>query len=150
MKKILMIIIIIATYAGCSRNIRITYTSTPSGAALYQAGQMVGTTPATLTYLVTDADKEQGTKKILGTNVVWASGARASVKDFALPARPGKYVHNFGRPEHTGLQTDLAVAERQNAEREMRRQATMTRDARALGQILESTKGSGNYYYIAQ
>ena len=112
---------------------------------------MVGTTPMTLVYQLSPQDREEGTKELLGTSVIWASGARASVPNFSLPAKPGEYQHTFGRPEHPGLQTDLEIEARLSTEKEMRRQANMTRDARVIGQLLESTsKSSGNYYYIAQ
>lgn len=105
----------------------------------------------TLVYQISPQDREAGTKQILGTSVIWASGARASVTNFRLPAKPGGYQHTFGRPEHPGLQTDLEIEARLSTEKEMRRQANMARDARVIGQLIESTsKSSGNYYYIAQ
>ena len=150
MHRVIIIIIALMTSA-CAKNIEVTYFSAPSGAALYQAGQMVGTTPVTLVYQVTPQDRAAGAKELIGPSVVWASGARASVANFVLQAAAGKYQHTFGRPEHPGLQTDLEVDARLATEKEMRRQANMARDARVIGQLLESTsKSSGNYYYIAQ
>lgn len=105
----------------------------------------------TLVYQISPQDIDAGTKELLGPSVIWASGARASVANFRLPSKPGEYQHTFGRPEYPGLQTDLDVEAHLATEKEMRRQANMARDARVIGQLIESTsKSSGNYHYIAQ
>src|SRR5688500_5702150 len=66
---------------GCATNrLEVTYQSDPPGATLYHDGQMMGYTPVTLYYPVTDEDRTRGFAVYKGASVRWVSGATAQVE----------------------------------------------------------------------
>ena len=113
--------------AGCSTALKVTYTSDPPGAALYQGTTNFGYTPVTLEYKPTDEDKRRGVMNLQGTSVKWASGASASIS--TLSANLNQYglnqSFNFQRPDIAGREIDMQFA------LELQKLAIMRQQARA-------------------
>jgi hypothetical protein len=75
--------------SGCASSLRVTYTSEPAGAALYQGSTQMGITPVTLNYPLTDQDKENGYKTLQGPSVRCISGATANIGSVTADLKNG-------------------------------------------------------------
>jgi hypothetical protein len=96
----LLLCILFPLASGCASTLQVTYTSEPSGAALYQGNTHMGTTPMTLNYQLTEEDKKSGSKNLQGTSVRWVSGASASITYLTADLRIGRnQTFSFRRPD---------------------------------------------------
>lgn len=97
--------------AGCTSTLRVTYSSDPQGATLYQGDAPVGQTPYLLTYQPDETFKSGGCMRLNGTTARWASGASASV-DHLTVCRSNGYsqVYGFRRPDVAGREIDANYA----------------------------------------
>ena len=97
---------------ACTSTLKVTYQSDPPGASLFQNGQLMGYTPYTLQYQLSDDDRRQGVKLLQGTSVKWASGASANVPNLtANLTQFGLTQHfTFQRPDVPGRETDMQFA----------------------------------------
>ena len=110
-KSVLMGVFLVAL-GGCAQ-LRVTYSSDPPGATLYQDGQPIGYMPYTLTYGsdVTEALKQGQCVGLRGTTAKWASGAEASVSSLtACPAYGLRQTYVFIRPDVPGREIDANFA----------------------------------------
>jgi hypothetical protein len=81
-RLMVLLVVVIASHltsACATRSLTVTYLSDPPGAALYQDSQLLGYTPLSLRYTVTDDEMRMGRKVLKGTSAKWASGASAGV-----------------------------------------------------------------------
>ena len=81
-----------ASLFGCATpisQIQVQYLSDPPGATLYSQGNVLGVTPATMFYSPDLTFKNGGCIVASGTNVVWASGAKAQLDSLRLCAITG-------------------------------------------------------------
>lgn len=104
---------------GCAPTLTVNYDSKPSGATLYIDGVAKGLTPISEIYVLTENQLRQGVIKVLGTKVVWASGASTEIQDISLEGKLSnvavrcshcsqKYI--FYRPkEYKDLAIDVAA-----------------------------------------
>ena len=98
LRALCLVAVVLAS--GCATSLRVTYTSEPIGAALYEGDRHMGTTPMTLAYPVSEEDKKIGRKRLRGTSVRWISGATASVSYLNADFRNGYgQVFHFRRPD---------------------------------------------------
>lgn len=131
MKRVAALVLLGFCLVGCGpKDIRVTYTSTPTGAALYQNGVFMGLTPFVMAYPIYEGTGGPGKTKIMGASVKWPSGATASVSDMILPAKGAHYYHVFARPAGVdGLDIDLANANQQIGAAQAAAQAQRAHDA---------------------
>ena len=131
MKKAVMAALLGLCLIGCGpKDIRVTYFSAPTGAALYQNGNFMGITPFVLAYPIYEGSGGPGKTKIMGAEVKWPSGATASVPAMILPAKGAQYHHTFARPAGAeGLDIDLANANQQIQATQAAAQAQRAHDA---------------------
>ena len=100
--------LIAAALAGCASgpvapSAKLTYETTPEGAALYEGGQAIGTAPITRTYA---GDGKSDTIRTPLVTAVWPSGAKESYYTLVPPG--SDRVANIARPANApGLQADL-------------------------------------------
>ena len=126
---------------ACASNLKVTYNSDPPGASLYQGSQLMGYTPMTLQYQVSDADRRSGIKVLQGTSVKWASGAEANVT--SLNANLNQFGLNqqftFQRPNIPGREIDVQVSLKLQ-ELAIQRQMAQTQRDQAFNQYLQSLR----------
>ena len=133
---------------ACASNLKVTYQSDPPGASLYQGGQLMGYTPYTLQYQVSDQDRSRGSKLLQGTSVKWASGASANVPNLTANLTQFGFSQQFTfqRPDLPGRETDMQFALELQKLAIMRQQAqAQSQQARAqqdqaFYQLLQATK----------
>lgn len=101
----------LALLAGCaSTQLRVTYTSDPPGATLYQNGNPVGYTPYPMVY--NDQRWQAGQcMRTLPISVQWASGASAGGEGLTFcPSEGSNLVYGFRRPDVAGREIDANFA----------------------------------------
>ena len=137
----LVVLVASVMLGACASNLKVTYQSDPPGAALYQGGQLMGYTPYTLQYQVTDDDRKRGTKLLQGTSVKWASGASANVPSLTANINQFGFSQQFTfqRPDIPGRETDMQFALELQKLAIMRQQAQAQQD-QAFYQLLQATK----------
>lgn len=147
MKKIIIAVLTITLF-GCSRTLKVTYQSDPSGATLYQGATMMGETPLSLEYKMTSEDIKLGYKVLTGTKVKWASGATAEVS--TLNADIKKYgltqQFTFQRPDsYPGREIDVNNALDKQRLNIMQQQA-QAQDGQATWQMINTINQQQQYY----
>jgi hypothetical protein len=81
---------------ACSSQVFLTIESDPSGAAVYEGGELHGITPITLNY----AGDDEGCIATRPIRVAWKSGAEARVSAISLcPTQDGEAAYTFTYPE---------------------------------------------------
>lgn len=111
--------LIAAALAGCASgpvapSAKLTYETTPEGAALYEGGQAIGTAPITRTYA---GDGKSDTIRTPLVTAVWPSGAKESYYTLVPPG--SDRVATIARPANApGLQADLDNAKKFMAAKE--------------------------------
>ncbi len=99
----------ISFLSGCATTVRVTYFSDPPLATIYQGSQRVGIAPATLTYRLSDADKQAGHASFQGVAARWVSGATAEINRMNVDLSIGQnQQYTFFRPQsYPGLEIDV-------------------------------------------
>ena len=129
----LAILTVAALLAGCANTIEVAYQSDPQGAALYEGGKPLGTTPVVIRYAADPAFKAGGCFKVRGTSVKWASGAQAGIEFMTLCASQGYTQHyTFARPDVAGRDIDMNYALQLQRNNIMRQQANAAQTANTL------------------
>lgn len=133
MRVRLAIAIAAALMAGCATSIEVAYHSDPQGAALYEGGKPLGTTPVVVRYAADPAFKAGGCFKARGTSVKWASGAEAGIESMTLCAGQGyTQQYTFSRPDVAGRDIDMNYALQLQRNNIMRQQANAAQTANTL------------------
>ena len=89
---------------GCAQ-LKVTYSSDPPGATLYENGRPLGYTPYTLNYGSSPIEsfKRGQCVALTGTSVKWASGAEASATNLTVcPTQGLSQSYIFIRPDVPG------------------------------------------------
>ncbi len=96
--------------AGCAApQLRVTYTSDPPGATLYQDGTPLGYTPYTMVYQ--DARWAAGScMRTRPIAVKWVSGAEAGGQQiYFCPSQGNNLTYGFSRPDAPGRELDAQM-----------------------------------------
>jgi hypothetical protein len=130
MLRVAAILAVLCVVTGCANNLKITYRSDPPGAVLYQGERVIGYTPRTLTYNVSEEQAKRGSFRAAGTRVVWASGASAQVPylDANLNQNGYRQEFLFQRPNVPGRADDMRFALELERNRIMKAQAEAQAD----------------------
>lgn len=97
---------------GCAQ-LKVTYSSDPPGATLYENGRPLGYTPYTLNYGSSPIEsfKRGQCVALTGTSVKWASGAEASATNLTVcPTQGLSQSYIFIRPDVPGREIDAQFA----------------------------------------
>ena len=113
---------------GCTHfNVKVTYYSDPPGATVYEGARVLGRTPVTIFYPISNEYRHDKYVQLRGARAVWASGASASIKSLTLDRTKGNPLfHNifeftFVRPDLPGREVDANFALQLEALREQKR-----------------------------
>ena len=121
-----------AFLTGCAApGLRVTFTSDPPGAVLYQGKNNFGYTPQTLEYNISPEDQKRGLVRLIGVSVKWASGATAEVSPIDANLSMGNiHQFNFARPDNVpGRDIDMRFALELEKLRVAQQQANAQRSA---------------------
>ena len=117
---------------GCV-GLQVDYGSDPPGATLYQDGQVIGVTPARITYEPDQTFSSGGCMNLRGTAVKWASGAAAQISFLSVCKSLGTLQHYvFNRPDVPGRDIDANYALQLQRNGIMRSQADAANTAATL------------------
>jgi len=116
---------------GCATNqkaqtnqLTVTYNSEPQGAMLVQSdGKNFGQMPVKLNYAVSDTDKAQGKKTLMGLSAQWPSGAKATYPTMTAKLSSGaSRTFTFNRPQDAPFASMDATHARELQQQEARQQ----------------------------
>jgi hypothetical protein len=111
MRMIAAPVLALVFLGGCaSQQLRVTYTSDPPGATLYQNGTPLGYTPYPMVY--GDQHWQAGRcMRTLPISVQWASGATAGGEGLTFcPSQGNHLLYGFRRPDVAGREIDANFA----------------------------------------
>ena len=107
-----VLVITSVALSGCAKQLTVMYQSDPAGAGIYQGGNLVGRTPLSLTYQVTEEEQQKGSKTLQSLSARWVSGATVISGPIATNFNQHGYsqVYTFTRPDAPGLDQDVNFA----------------------------------------
>jgi len=130
MKNIILLVFLLS---GCAATqLRVTYTTLPSGAEIYTSGTDQGRSPVTLVYDISEKDRENGYVAVAPVTATWPSGATNTMKEkwFNIKessswnlnlSRPNNFPDSdkdyyFGEQHEQSLLMQRQIAQQQNEE----------------------------------